>query len=35
MYIQHITPEMIKANPDQVCLILNKVIDFVNSQRSS
>lgn len=30
MMIKHITPEMLRSQPDQVCQVINKVIDKIN-----
>lgn len=31
-YIQRITPVMLRDQPDQVCQIINQVIDAINAQ---
>jgi len=30
MNIQHITPEMLKKQPDQTVRIINQIIDYIN-----
>lgn len=32
MKIQHITSSMMNHNPDQICMILNQIIDKLNEE---
>jgi hypothetical protein len=35
MNIQHITPEMIKTQPDQTARIINQIIDYINEKTAN
>lgn len=32
-HIPRVTPEMLKYQPDQFCMVLNRVIDRLNQQK--